>query len=381
MSNIFVYRNCFTGDVSGGDMHTGGVAEWIDKHYPEHPLYLVHAAGDKQEKVYKETGSLREITYPDTAAKRPALMFPLRAMKANKTSLPWHPSSNIFIAGSHFLPDVWPALGQGKKAPGAMRAVYIHHIIQDMPRPKNFNTLLANLQEKFCFDLIKYHFDKIITVNQEVIEALRQRGFTQPILLSSNFVNAHKTRPKPYAKKDITLAFVGRLVTQKGVDDFLKVCETLQPYTPGFKAVMIGEGPEGERLRKVVAEKGLNVDLTGFVSDERKFDLVSRARLFVLPSREEGWGIAIAESLSVGTPVLAYNLPVYETPFGGAVQTVRLDDIESLTEKAIYLLNIYAQDPAAYATIQKALIKRANIFSRDSVANKEFNFLMGGQHE
>jgi hypothetical protein len=49
MSHIFVYRNCFTGDISGGDMHTGGVSDWIDTHHPEHPLYLVHAKNDGQE--------------------------------------------------------------------------------------------------------------------------------------------------------------------------------------------------------------------------------------------------------------------------------------------------------------------------------------------
>src|SRR5687768_17329448 len=138
MSTLFAYRNCFTGDVSGGDMHLGGVCDWIDTRRPEHPLYLIHAEGDGQEKAYRETNVLREITYPDTRVKKPALMYLMRALKGSRTSLPWNPASNIFIAGSHFLPDVWPAVGQGRKAPGAVRVVYIHHIIQDMPRPKNF---------------------------------------------------------------------------------------------------------------------------------------------------------------------------------------------------------------------------------------------------
>lgn len=376
MSTIFVYRNCFTGDVSGGDMHTGGMCEWTDIHHPEHPLYLIHAAEDGQEKAFRETRILREITYPDTGIKSPALMFPLRAMKANKTPLPWHPEHNLFIAGSHFIPDVWPALGQSKKAPGAVKAVYIHHIVQDMPRPKNLNTLLANLQEKFCFDLIKYHFDKIITVNENVVESLRARGFTQPILVSSNFVNNHQAKALPFDKKDITYLFVGRLVAQKGVDDFLRACELAQQYVPNFKAVMVGAGPEMDRLKQTIRDKKLNVEITGFVTERRKFDLLARSKLFVFPSIEEGWGIVIAEALSVGTPVIAYDLPVYKGPFGGQIHTVPIGERDKLIQTAARQIAVYAKSQPMYAAEQKKIIEHARQYSRDTVLEKEYQFLM-----
>ncbi|HET8671174.1 MAG TPA: glycosyltransferase [Candidatus Saccharimonadales bacterium] len=380
MSNIFVYRNCFTGDVSGGDMHTGGVCEWIDRNCPEHALYLIHAANDGQEKAFQETQRLRQITYPDTSIKNPALMFPLRALKANRVALPWHHKSNLFIAGAHFTPDVWPALGQGKRAPGAIRAVYIHHIIQDMPRPASLNTVLANLQEQFCFNLIKHHFDKIITVNESVVEGLRRRGFTQPILVSSNFVNDHNVKPIAYTKKDITLAFTGRLVTQKGIDDFVYACEVLQPSVPNFKAVMIGAGPEISRLKRTIAAKKLQIDVTGFVSEKRKFGLLARSQFFVFPSIEEGWGIAIAEALSVGTPVVAYDLPVYQEPFGGVIQTVTTGDRKKLIKRITNLLTTYDKNASAYTKAQRALVERAANFTRDTVARKEFDFLLGEQH-
>jgi glycosyltransferase involved in cell wall biosynthesis len=377
---MFVYRNCFTGDVSGGDMHTGGICDWIDVNHPEHSLYLIHAEGDGQDKAYRETNVLREITYPDTRVKTPALLFPLRAWKGNRVALPWHPERNIFIAGSHFLPDIWPVTGQARKAPGAVRVVYIHHIVQDMPRPSSLNTRLANMQERFCFNLIKYRFDKIITVNQEVVDGLRGRGFTQPILLSGNFVNDHKVTARPLSKKDITLAFCGRLVNQKGVDDFLEVCEVLQSHIPDFNAVMIGAGPEMGRLKERIETKSLRVEVTGFVSETRKFDFLARAKLFVLPSIEEGWGIVIAESLSVGTPVLAYKLPVYQHPFGDVIHTVPISDRAELAKTAAQLLASFSHDPTTYATVQKALLRKATLFSRDSVASEEFDFIMGDQH-
>jgi len=376
VSHIFVYRNCFTGDVSGGDMHTGGVCEWINDNHPEQPLYLVHADGDGQEKAYSETAKLQQVTYPDTAAKHPALMFLGRAGRGNRVPLPLHETSNVFIAGSHFLPDVWPVLGHARRAPGAVRVVYIHHIVQEMPRERGINTMLANMQEQFCFSLIKNEFDAVITVNQQVIDSLRKRGFEQPMLLSSNFVNTPKIKPLPYEKRDITLLFCGRLVPQKGIDDFLAVCETLQPIVPRFKAVMVGAGPEEHRLRAHIAKKRLSVELTGFIPEKKKFDLLNRSKLFVLPSIEEGWGIVIAESMSTGTPAVAYDLPVYNVPFGDRLQTVPLKDTIQLAKKVNDLLAIYGSDPTAYAQVQQTLVDHAAAFERGAIAAKEYRFVM-----
>jgi glycosyltransferase involved in cell wall biosynthesis len=374
---FFVYRNCFTGDISGGDMHTGGVAAWIHEQHPEQPLTLVHADNDNQVQAYQEVADLQQATYRGTTVKLPAVMYPLRAYGASRMKrLPFDPQANVLIAGSHFLPDVMPVVEQGKRAPGAIRAVYIHHIVQDMPRPHSLNTWLANRQEQHCFGLIRKYFDVVITVNQDVVEGLRQRGFTQPILCSSNFVSKHNITPIAYDKKDITLVFCGRFVGQKGIDDFVATCQILQSTHPNFKAVMIGVGPELDRIRRAVSDYKLNIELVGRVSDDQKFNLMARSKLFVFPSVEEGWGIAIAEALSVGTPVVAYDLPVYKLPFGDAVAAVPLGEGGLLTEKVNSLLNQYNQAPASYQRQQQSIVERASNFTRDKVAQDEYNFIL-----
>lgn len=373
---IFVYRNCFTGDVSGGDMHTGGVCTWIHVNHPEAPLYLVHADNDGQEKAYDDTIVLNHLTYAGSQPNsHPALLYLRRARKASRFDLPVDPESNLLIAGSHFLPDVLPVVKQGMRAPGAKRAVYIHHIVQDMPRPKNLNTFLANMQEDYCFSLIRKHFDYIITVNQDVVTGLRKRGFTQPILCSSNFVNVHLEEPRSYPTKDITIAFCGRLVRQKGIHDFIATAQALQAELPDFKGIMIGAGPEQAWLERVIAEAKLHITLTGRISDEEKFGLLARSKLFVFPSVEEGWGIAIAEALSVGTPVVAYDLPVYQQPFGEAMHTVPLGNTEALTDRVGSLLAQFQSNPQMYRTEQEQITARAASFSRDTVASQEYSFI------
>lgn len=50
---------------------------------------------------------------------------------------------------------------------------------------------------------------------------------------------------------------------------------------------------------------------TGYVSNEEKFRYLLQAKALIHPSRSEGFGLTITEALSVGTPCLLYDLPVY----------------------------------------------------------------------
>lgn len=378
MTKLVVYRNCFTGDVSGGDMHMSGLLGWILDSRPKVDPLLVLPRRDGQEKVYPEVGRIRTVTHPDTRLRRSiALMYVMRALHAARRVNKFVNRNDLLVASSHFLPDVLPVFVA--HAPRSSKVVYIHHIIADMDRPDNLNTKLANLQEKLCFVLIRHGFGKVVVVNQAVAGRLRQLGFRkQHIMLSSNFVNP-LSGVRPYEQKDITLAFCGRMVTQKGVDDFVEVCRSAQAKFKGFKAVMIGAGPELERLRQTVRREKLAITLAGRVDDQTKFDLMSRARLFVFPSAEEGWGIAIAEALAVGTPVVAYELPVYADVFGEYVRTVPLKDRSALVRLVEQLLVAYDATPSAYEQDQHRSAAYASQFRVEQVAAKEYEFIGASQ--
>ena len=375
MTKLVVYRNCFTGDVSGGDMHMSGLLEWlIDNKAGKIDPLLVFPRHDGQEKVYPEVSRLRTMTHPDTRLRQSiALMYVARAIQAARRVNKFIGRSDLLVASSHFLPDVLPVFMA--RAKRESKVVYIHHIIADMDRPDNLNTKLANLQEKFCFFLIRHGFGKVVVVNQDVADRLRELGFRrQRILLSSNFVNP-LSGVRPYEQKDVTLAFCGRMVTQKGVDDFVQVCRELSGRIKNFNAVMIGVGPELDRLKGVIAREQLPIALAGYVDDQTKFDLVSRAKLFVFPSAEEGWGIAVAEALAVGTPVVTYELPVYASVFGEHLHTVPLKDHDMLTRTVDRLLAAYQAAPADYAVEQKQIATYADQFRVEHVAAKEYEFI------
>jgi glycosyltransferase involved in cell wall biosynthesis len=116
-----------------------------------------------------------------------------------------------------------------------------------------------------------------------------------------------------------TVAFVGRLVEEKGVGDLLDAVARLA----GSRLVVAGAGPMAGR----VARAGANVEYLGPVEHSRVGDVYARAHVTCVPSRatpswEEQFGRVVAESLQRGVPVVATStgeLPWVLSVTGGGV--------------------------------------------------------------
>lgn len=104
------------------------------------------------------------------------------------------------------------------------------------------------------------------------------------------------------------IGFVGRLVPSKSVDYLIKIAAGLKDV----KCVIIGEGPEKDKLLKLSAELGTTdrVIFAGHVSEEEKWELMRTFDCCCLLSREiehgpvEGFGIALLEAAAAGAAVV-----------------------------------------------------------------------------
>ncbi len=135
----------------------------------------------------------------------------------------------------------------------------------------------------------------------------------------------------PAGKEDF-LFFAGRLhIRNKGLDTLLEAMRML----PSERLVIAGRGPDEEKLRRMQKELFLeNVEFAGFVSENKKMELMRKAKLFILPSRFEGFGIVLLESAAGATPAIVSGIP--ELGFAaraGFAVNFRTDDAKDLAEK------------------------------------------------
>lgn len=105
------------------------------------------------------------------------------------------------------------------------------------------------------------------------------------------------------SEDDGYLLYLGRVeINNKGLDTLA----TALQYIEGAKLVVVGKGREEQKFRKMT--EGLDVEFMGFVSQEKKMDLIRRCSALVLPSRYEGWGIVTLEAAAAGKPVIVSDI-------------------------------------------------------------------------
>lgn len=102
----------------------------------------------------------------------------------------------------------------------------------------------------------------------------------------------------------VRLVSAGQLIHRKGIDLLLRACGDLP--TTGWRLDCYGDGPERPRLEQTVRTLQLadRVAFHGVVSNDGVRAALAEADCAVLPSRFDGWGMLVNESLAAGTPVI-----------------------------------------------------------------------------
>ena len=104
-----------------------------------------------------------------------------------------------------------------------------------------------------------------------------------------------------------TLLFLGRLHWKKGLDILAEAFAKLAEHDSQARLVVAGpDDGQREMFQRQINEHGLSdrVAVPGPIYGREKYRALRDAAIFVLPSRQEGFSIAILEALACGTPVV-----------------------------------------------------------------------------
>jgi glycosyltransferase involved in cell wall biosynthesis len=126
-------------------------------------------------------------------------------------------------------------------------------------------------------------------------------------------VDSRRFTPGPPGRRSAQPGFlyVGRLKRYKGIAFAIQALALARRQRPDLRLEIAGTGDHRPELERLVADLGLAraVSFHGFVSEERKIDLMRSAWANIFPSPKEGWGITVIEAAACGTPSLASNSP------------------------------------------------------------------------
>lgn len=149
-------------------------------------------------------------------------------------------------------------------------------------------------------------------------EEIRSFGFTQPIAVIPNGVDIPKIVPE-MSKVPCTAIYLGRIHPKKGIDILLNAWQSVERQRPDWRLRIVGPDDGGHlpALRSLARELGLQrVAFDGPLGGAAKVRAYAQASLFVMPTRNENFGLTVAEALSAGTPAIVSR----GAPWSGIVE-------------------------------------------------------------
>lgn len=143
-----------------------------------------------------------------------------------------------------------------------------------------------------------------ITVSNSSKNDLEQIGFKNIFLIPEglNYRPLEKVSEK---QKDPILIFIGRLKSCKNPFDAVYAYNIVKKEFPSAKLWIIGDGYLKNKLEKAAQE---GITFWGYVSADKKRELMRHAHVILVPGIREGWGLVVTEANALGIPAVAYNV-------------------------------------------------------------------------
>jgi L-malate glycosyltransferase len=174
---------------------------------------------------------------------------------------------------------------------------------------------------------------------------------------------ASNCRKEQFAKKgERLLLHISNFRASKCVPDVVRVFAAVRREVPS-RLLLVGDGPERVPAREVADELGVNKWIRWLGQVDAVEEVIGCADLFVLPSKNESFGLAALESLSAGVPVVGSNaegLPEL-IQNGETGYLLPVGDVEGMARRSIEILSDTAKHEAMSKQARAVAIERYEV--------------------
>lgn len=163
-------------------------------------------------------------------------------------------------------------------------------------------------------------------------------------------------------KNFFVISCIARHVKQKSLDFLIKTFQQFKKTETKSKLILVGDGPETKKLKILAKKLGVYEDIIWINYVENVLQLLKLSKVFVLPSKYEGFGLVLLEAMYAKKPIIASRVSaipeVIKNNWNGLL--IKHNDIKDFNSKLLRIKN---------EKISKKLIKNSQI-----TLKKKFNF-------
>jgi glycosyltransferase involved in cell wall biosynthesis len=154
-------------------------------------------------------------------------------------------------------------------------------------------------------------------------------------------VAARADRPAPVSLPEgFVVGSGGRMTPQKNLATVVRAVARVAETVPEVELLLTGDGPQRDSLERLAWDLDIadSVHFTGFLPERADVHaLLHRVDAFTLPSRYEGWGVAVGEAMAAEAPVVVGDVPALREVVGDAGLLVDPSDVDGLAAELLAL--------------------------------------------
>ena len=250
------------------------------------------------------------------------------------------PEKSLFVTVDPFPPDIAAAFHIRKHL--NFDAVITMHHITPSPLFHPFRrgptrTFISWILSVFAITISKVSQIPVFLDNQRIAGST---GWKLNNLVLETPVTIGALKLRSPGDKRFNACFVGRLNKNKGIRDLLVAWSIVVNMFPQAKLTIVGKDQGNGRYQKLIEKLGLisNVKITGFLSAQDKERVLENSSIFSFPSYEEGWSLAVMESVDNGLLPILYDIPAYDYLESDEIK-VPAGNIKAFAHRIIYYMD------------------------------------------
>jgi glycosyltransferase involved in cell wall biosynthesis len=375
MTSIYFFSNSHTapGEISGGDKKFREIFRRV-KVFGK--VIITTKFGLD---IYQKEAMKADYFLVSKQSKKKNVILTYIMSMANALSLNLKISrGDVLYSTSDFLPDVLPCFIYKLLNQNILWASNIYHIIPPpFQRKGEFVTnLVSFIAQKLSFQLIRRNSDLIFVLNNIIIKQLVDLGFSRDKLfvIGAGIDSAQIYQIPKAQNAEYDACFLGRLHPAKGIFDLIEIWALVVSKNQNARLAIIYAGTNDMYLALMNMIKERNLEANVFMLSLMGTDalsMVKTSKVFIFPSHEEGWGIAVCEAMACGLPVIAWNLPVYREIFPKGMLMIPYGNFERFAETTLKLL----ENSEFRNSMSKDALNISYQYSWDSVAEREITLI------
>ncbi len=190
-------------------------------------------------------------------------------------------------------------------------------------------------------EAVQQHLENDFGVNEKRI-ALIENGIDLTLFIPVDEETKRHLRRSHHLEERPTIGIISRLASIKGQDVLIRSMERVCKKWPDAQLLIVGEGKTERELKMLVSRLHLEKNIYFYPTVDRAFaaQMLTMLDIFVLPSRQEGLGLALMEAQACGLPVVASGvggiLSLIQDGKTGIL--VKPEDVEELSQAIIKLI-------------------------------------------